>query len=145
MILPMMLDRESHMAVVFYNIFTTDINQYQALRNCILDVWEKRDMDNCCILLAPGTLYEQESLIQSIQCLNMQSRFLIREDNRYLFNPKTCCRVGFPLEDEVRNLLKRYALIGTGRNGKSLKFRYQDLDELAEEIRKLTKLYGRLV
>jgi len=134
MILPMMLDRESHMAVVFYNIFTTDINQYQALRNCILDVWEKRDMDNCCILLAPGTLYEQESLIQSIQCLNMQSRFLIREDNRYLFNPKTCCRVGFPLEDEVRNLLKRYALIGTGRSKKTLKLRYQDLDELAEEI-----------
>lgn len=134
MILPMMLDRESHVAVVFYNIFTTDINQYQALRNCILDVWEKRDMDNCCILLAPGTLYEQESLIQSIQCLNMQSRFLIREDNRYLFNPKTCCRVGFPLEDEVKNLLKRYALIGTGRRGKPLKFRYQDLDELAEEI-----------
>ncbi len=134
MVLPMMLDRESHMAVVFYNIFTTDINQYQALRNCILDVWEKRDMDNCCILLAPGTLYEQESLIQSIQNLNMQSRFLIREDNRYLFNPKTCCRVGFPMEDEVKNLLKRYAVIGTERGGATLKFRYQDLDELAEEI-----------
>ncbi len=134
MILPMMLDRESHMAVVFYNIFTTDINQYQALRNCILDVWEKRDMDNCCILLAPGTLYEQESLIQSIQSLNMQSRFLIREDNRYLFNPKTCCRVGFPLEDEVKNLLKRYALIGVGRSKKTLGFRYRDLNELAEEI-----------
>jgi len=134
MILPLMLDRESHMAVVFYNIFTTDINQYQALRNCILDVWEKRDMDNCCILLAPGTLYEQESLIQSIQSMNMQSRFLIREEGRYLFNPKTCCRVGFPLEDEVKNLLKRYAVLGTARSGKTLKFRYQDLNELAEEI-----------
>ena len=134
MILPLMLDRESHMAVVFYNIFTTDINQYQALRNSILDVWEKRDMDNCCILLAPGTLYEQESLIQSIQSMNMQSRFLIREEGRYLFNPKTCCRVGFPLEDEVKNLLKRYALLGTGKSGRTLKFRYQDLNELAEEI-----------
>ena len=134
MIFPLMLDKESHMAVVFYNIFTTDINQYQALRNSIMDVWEKRDMENCCILLAPDTLYEQESLIQCIQGLNMQSRFLIREDNRYLFNPRTCCRVGFPLEDEVKNLLKRYIWLGTAKDRKKVKLSYQELDEVAEEI-----------
>lgn len=134
-ILPLMLDKESRMAVIFYNIFTTDLGQEQALRNYVMDVWEKRDMNNCCIFMAPDTLYDQNSLVQYIRSMNLQSKFLINTDSQQpTFNPLVCYRVGFPFEDEIKSYIHRLSVIGTEKKRIRVAIKYNELDEVAAEI-----------
>ncbi len=49
-------------------------------------------------------------------------------------NPETCFRLGLPREDEIRNLLRRLRILGTGVKGRKISFRYEELPDIVTEI-----------
>lgn len=134
---PKMLDPSSHMAVVFYDVFTNRLGDFSSLRDCILSVWEQRsDADNICLMLAPETLYDTTAIVQYITEIGLQTKFAYREtgSGAMTLNPNNCFKIGLPNEDEVKNLLRRLAIAGTGRKHRKISFSYGELDDIAEEI-----------
>ncbi len=129
---PLMLKKESHMAVVFYNILTTDIKSYD-LRDDILDIWEKNSKGNICLLLFPETLYNEAALENKIRQFGLESKFLRsnHDSNQSSLNPINCYKICQPKKDEIKYMLRYLALVGS-ENGKKIKFKYLELDDLAE-------------
>ncbi|MBR0281852.1 MAG: AAA family ATPase, partial [Oscillibacter sp.] len=138
-ITPLMLDSTSDMAVVFYNIFTTEMGSVMSMQDNILSVWEQmRDPDgvhNLCFLMAPETFDSVEPLIQRLTHMGLASKFVSVDRDRHAWlNPNTCIEIGFPKTDEIRSLLRRLAILGTEMKGRKIRFAYADLDNLATEI-----------
>lgn len=136
-IAPKMLDRNSHMAVVFYNIFTNQLEEYSSLRDYILSVWEQRMYnDNICILLAPETQEGTDALIDNLGKIGMRDKFVRRDENSSMLclNPDNCFQLRLPEEDEVCNFLRRLMVVGTGRLQKKITFSFDKLHEIVEEI-----------
>ncbi len=131
---PLMLKKDSHMAVIFYNILTTDIKSYD-LRDDILDIWEKNSRGNICLLLFPETLYNESALENKIQQFGLESKFLRpnQDTAQSSLNPINCFKICQPRVDEIKYMLRYLALVGN-ENGKKIKFRYSELDDLAEYI-----------
>ncbi len=131
---PLMLKKDSHMAVIFYNILTTDIKSYD-LRDDILDIWEKNSRGNICLLLFPETLYNESALENKIQQFGLESKFLRPNQGTAQpnLNPINCFKICQPRVDEIKYMLRYLALVGN-ENGKKIKFRYSELDDLAEYI-----------
>lgn len=140
---PLMLKKESRMAVVFYNILTTDIKSSN-LRDDILDIWEKNSRGNICVMLFPETLYNEAALENRIRQFGLESKFL-RQDpgsNRFSPNPINCLKIARPAADEIKYMLRYLALIGDEK-GKKIKFKYSELDSLAEQIRDASEKYSQ--
>lgn len=134
---PKMLDPESHMAVVFYDVFTNRLGDFSSLRDCILSVWEQRSgADNICLMLAPETLYDTTAIIQYITEIGLQTKFAYREakSGNLTLNPNNCFKIGLPDKDEIKNLLRRLAIVGTERAHRKISFSYGELDDIAEDI-----------
>ena len=134
-----MLDPRSDMAVIFYNIFTSDLGRAQPLRDNILHVWEQaRDIDgvyNLCLLMAPETDRSESLLINQIHTLGLAPKFIRTDANgQFSLNPDTCFRLGLPQEDEIKNLLRRFSIVGTGVKGRKIAFRYEELSDIVTEI-----------
>ena len=139
MISPLMLQRESRMAVVFYNVFTSDFGSIPPLRDSILNVWEQARvtgrMRNLCLILAPDTEHSQSYLIGRIAEQGLAPRFLLTDsDGTHRLNPDTCIEIGLPREDEISNLLRRLSIVGTGTRHRRITFRYRQLDAIVTEI-----------
>lgn len=140
---PLMLKKDSRMAVIFYNILTTDIKSSN-LRDDILDIWEKNSRGNICVMLFPETLYNETALENRIRQFGLESKFL-RQDpgsNRFSPNPINCLKIAQPAADEIKYMLRYLSLAGDEK-GKKIKFRYSDLDSLAGQIRYASEKYSR--
>ena len=140
---PLMLKKDSRMAVIFYNILTTDIKSSN-LRDDILDIWEKNSRGNICVMLFPETLYNEAALETRIRQFGLESKFL-RQDpgsNRFSPNPINCLKIAQPAADEIKYMLRYLSLAGDEK-GKKIKFRYSDLDSLAGQIRYASEKYSR--
>lgn len=131
---PLMLQKNSHMAVVFYNILTTDIKSSD-LKDDILDIWEKNSRGNICLMLFPETLYNESALENKIRQFGLESKFLRRScgENGSALNPINCFKVAQPGSDEICNVLRYLTLLGTA-NGNKIKFMYSDIKKLADHI-----------
>lgn len=140
---PLMLKKDSRMAVIFYNILTTDIKSSN-LRDDILDIWEKNSQGNICVMLFPETLYNEAALENRIRQFGLESKFL-RQDpgsNRFSPNPINCLKIAQPAADEIKYMLRYLSLAGDEK-GKKIKFRYSDLDSLAGQIRYASEKYSQ--
>lgn len=131
---PLMLRQDSRMAVIFYNILTTDITSSD-LRDDILDIWEMNSKGNICLLLFPETLYNEAALENRIRQFGLESKFLKPnfETHQFTPNPVNCLRIARPAVDEVKYML-RYLAIAGDEKGNRIKFRYADLDSIADQI-----------
>ena len=136
---PLMLDPDSDMAVVFYNIFTSELGREQGLRDNILHIWEQvRDTDgvyNLCLLMAPESDGSFVPLLNQIHAMGLATKFIVTDANgQHALNPRTCFRLGPPKEDEIRNLLRRFSIVGTGVRHRKIRFSYGQLSEIVSEI-----------
>ena len=139
LIQPLMCQKSSRMVVVFYNIFTSDFGTVAPLRDNILNVWEQArsngQMDNLCLIMAPETMHSTKDLISRVRDLGLAPKFLVEDhDGGDKLNPLTCVAMGLPREDEVRNLLRRLALVGTSDTGRRIAFDYLQMDDIVTEI-----------
>ncbi len=130
---PLMKDPESHMAVVFYNLFTTSLGSAPALRDNILTGWEQCAAGNLCLLLAPETMYSTAALMDYLRDAGLATKFVRGGESGPSLNPMTCIEVGYPREDEIQALLRRLRLVGTPR-GRKLAFPLRELERLSAEI-----------
>lgn len=129
---PMMQHRDSRMAVVFYNILSTDMSENPQLIDNLLHQWDMTD--NICLLLAPGTLDHTNNLMQLLQNYRLHDKFIVRHGDHDLRpNPRTSFHIGMPGVDEVEYLLRRFALMGT-RRGRRISLPFSQMKETAEAI-----------
>ena len=136
---PLMNRADSHMAIVLYNIFTSEFGAIQTLRDNILTVWEQlrttAGVRNLCLMLADSQ-YSTDDLVQRISAMGLGSRFLEAGDNgRRVLNRYTCVEFGLPKADEVRNLLRRLSILGTEVVHRKVTFAYRQLDQIVTEVR----------
>ncbi|MGN0425384.1 MAG: AAA family ATPase [Acetatifactor sp.] len=134
---PLMLKENSHMAVIFYNILTTDM-QNSNLRDDILDIWEKNSKGNICLMLFPETGENEAVLVNRLRSYGLESKFMLSGDK---LNPVSCIKIEKPGEDEVRNLLRYLAVVGTKR-GNKIKLNYGQLQELVSHYTFLSATYA---
>ena len=134
---PLMLKENSHMAVIFYNILTTDM-QNSNLRDDILDIWEKNSKGNICLMLFPETSENETVLVSKLRSYGLESKFMLSNGT---LNPVSCIKIGKPGEDEVRNLLRYLAVVGT-KAGNKIKLNYAKLQELVSYYTFLSETYA---
>lgn len=134
---PLMLKENSHMAVIFYNILTTDM-QNENLRDDILDIWEKNSKGNICLMLFPETSENETVLVSKLRSCGLESKFMLSGDK---LNPVSCIKIEKPGEDEVRNLLRYLAVVGTKR-GNKIRLNYGQLQELVSHYTFLSETYA---
>lgn len=131
---PLMLDRESHMAVVFYNMLTTDMKNCD-LRDDILDVWEKNSRGNICLMLVPETMNNQSALETRIRQYGLESKFMqqISNSSQSIPNAVSCLKIGQPNVDEIGYMFRYLSMAGT-EQGNTITFRYSKLEQLAQRV-----------
>lgn len=129
---PLMLDKKSQMAVVFYNVLTTDIKSSD-LRDDILDIWEKNSRGNICLMLVPETMTNQTALETKVRQYGLESKFMQQISNSSIPNEINCIRIGQPNVDELRYMLRYLSFVGTEK-GNKIKFPYSSLENLARRI-----------
>lgn len=139
LISPLMLEPENRIAVIFYNIFTTELGRVAALRDNILNVWEqvrgKSGSYNICLLLAPDTMHSTMALISRLNSLGLVSKFVCTSRaGDHSLNSANCFELGLPAEDEIRNLLRRFRIVGTECQGRKIRFQYRELEAIISEI-----------
>lgn len=139
LISPLMLDPNSRMAVVFYNIFTSKLEQSAPLRDNILNVWEQMRGSganrNLCLLVAPDSMHSVTALISQLGALGLASKF-VRTDQQgqSSLNFENCFEFGLPWEDEIRHMLRRLSIVGTAEKHRRIRFWYRELDDIVIEI-----------
>lgn len=139
MVSPLMLDPASRMAVVFYNVFTSDFAGVRALRDNVLTIWEHAritsGMHNVCLILAPDTQYSTTQLVHRISEIGLAPRFLVADANGALqLNPYTCFELNLPKADEIANLLRRLSIMGTEQRHRRVTFAYRQLEDIVTEL-----------
>lgn len=139
LITPLMLDPESRMAVIFYNLYSSDLGRVAALRDDILNVWEQArgsgGVSNLCLLMAPDTMQSADALINRLENLGLAPKFVCAgPDGARFLNPVNCFELGLPGEDEIRNLLLRLRHVGTEGRGRRITFQYRELEDIVSEI-----------
>ena len=139
--IPLMNNADSHMALVFCDIFTNNFNVIAPLVHNITSLWDQYrisdDFDNICIILAPNTEKGTEDLISHLRLTQrgLAQQFLAPDGNGGLMlDPDTCFKIDLPHKDEVVNLLRRLSIVGTKRTRRRITFPYRMLDDLAAEI-----------
>ena len=143
-----MLDPESKMAVVLYDLFVMPVLEIPSLRDDILSIWDSQKNDNLCLILAPQTVSNTEAMIQSIRSMGLGPKFLIPEENgRYRMNPLTCFNIPNPGTDEIRNMLRRLMIVGIPGTGhlvfdKKLRIKDSELGKVADEIQYCSSVYA---
>ncbi|MBR4550271.1 MAG: AAA family ATPase [Oscillospiraceae bacterium] len=138
MLHPLMLDKKSNMAVVFYNIVTTNLFSNRPFLDEVLTWDAEKDFDgvpNLCLFLAPDTGSNPQELIRILSSTPLASKFVVYPTRDSVeLNPKTCLRIGRPRADEIKNLLRRLRIVGTEGKHHRILFPYEELDELVREI-----------
>lgn len=133
-----MLDRNSRMAIVFYNVLTDCGNQNSiflpSMRDDILSNFSQAGDHNLCLIVAPDTMVNTCDLQNLLRSNGLGGKFLKPASNyEYVFNPECCFQIGYPGADEIKNMLHRFAVVGTSCH-KRIALDYGKLDELAERI-----------
>ena len=131
---PLMLDKKSKMAVVFYNIFTSQMSTLNSLKDHILYSWNELAGNNICVLMAPETENSENGLVNAIRSMGLDQKFLRDKDEHSAVLDSRCCfKIGKPGRDEIMNLLSRFNIVGS-RGRRRFHFAHRDLKELADEI-----------
>ncbi len=129
-------DPENRIAVVFYNIFTTEFFRETSLIDLITGEWENHNpAGNLCLFLAP-TENGVESIVNSVRQARLDGLFL-ESGSTYGTGELSRLRatyLGNPGADEIKNLLRRLMIIGTSSCRNKAKFNYADIDKLAVKI-----------
>lgn len=127
---PLMLDPQSHMAVVFYNVIHTNLYESQALMESIRHGWEQSTADNICIMLAQTSGCDTNDLMSTLTRYALTDKFT---NSTGALNPATThCFLG-PDVDEVSNLLNRLRVVGTPE-GRKITLVGVDVAKLADNI-----------
>lgn len=131
---PLMLKEDSKMAVVFYNVFTSNLAALPALKDHLLYSWSDLAGKNICILMAPETNNSEAELLASIRHMGLDQKFLRDKDAHSAeLDPRCCYKIGAPDRDEIKNLLRRLSIIGS-KSHRRFHFDHSDLDKLADEV-----------
>lgn len=147
-ILPKMLDPDSKMAVILYDLFVMPVLQISSLRDAILSIWDNQKNDNLCLILAPQTALNTEDMVQMIRGSGLGSKFLVPVQNgRFELNPITCFNILNPGADEIRNMLRRMMILGIPGTGigvleKKLKLDYSHMSRIVDEILYCSNAYA---
>lgn len=133
-----LLDPNSRMAMIFYNVLTDVGNRdsifLPSLKDDILSNFSQTGDRNLCLIVAPDTMRNTKDLQNLLQMNGMGGKFLIPvPPYDYVFNQECCFQLGYPGVDEIKNMLHRFALIGTSRY-KRISLNYSKMEELAERI-----------
>lgn len=128
-----MLDPNSHMAVVFYNIINTDLGQHPALVDAIRHTWEQSPADNICLMLAQGAGESSFDLSTALRHARLFDKFAMDNRGEVRMKASTTFQIGSPERDEIRHLLVRLCVMGTERGHRAL-VQYRSIDKLADEI-----------
>lgn len=139
LISPLMLDPNSRMAVVFYNIFTSKLEQSPPLRDNILNIWEQMRSSganrNLCLLVAPDSMHATAALINQLNTLGLASKFVrTNGQGQPSLNFENCFEFGLPKEDEIKHMLRRLSVVGTAVKRRKIRFPYGKLDDIVTEI-----------
>lgn len=129
-------DPENRVAVVFYNIFTTEFYNETSLIDLITGEWENHNpAGNLCLFLAP-TENGVEGIVNSVRQARLEGLFLESgaAHGTGELSPLRCTYLGYPGEDEIKNLLRRLLIVGTSTGHKKAKFNYADIDKLSVKI-----------
>ena len=130
-------DSENRVAVVFYNILTTNINEQPGLRTLISGEWEnKNPAGNICIFVAPSEKGNIEAVMRTITDSRLNNLFFNEKagsECSHLCETR-CVHIGSPDYDEIKNLLRRLMIIGTSCNHVKAKINYEDLEKIALRI-----------
>lgn len=131
---PLMRDQNSHMAVILYNVLTTELRSSN-LRDDLLSIWERPDNNNICLLLVPETNYNNAALETKVRQSGLESKFLrqIANSRECMPNPINCVSICQPGVDEIVYMLRYLAIIGTGK-GNRIRLDYSEITKLAERI-----------
>ena len=130
-------DPDNKVAVVFYNILTTDINEQPGLQTLISGAWENHNKaGNICIFVAPSEKGNLEGVVRAITGSKLNGLFFDESSGSVCphFSDERCVHIGSPDYDEIKNLLRRLMIIGTSRKHIKAKINYEDLEKIALRI-----------
>ena len=130
-------DPDNKVAVVFYNILTTDISKQPSLQTLISGAWENHNKaGNICIFVAPSEKGNLEGVVRAISSSRLDSLFFDEGAGSACphFSKERCVHIGSPDYDEIKNLLRRLMIIGTARKHIKAKINYEDLERVALRI-----------
>ncbi len=131
----LMRREDSHMALIFYDLQTLQLGQIN-LVDMILNQWENPKLHNICLLMARETDCSTNDMCRRLENAGLGAAFTVPSpsDPTILF-PKMnrCFRPKLPCADEVANILRHYAIVGTP-NGNKLRFKYTQLAHLADNL-----------
>lgn len=145
---PKMLDPDSKMAVILYDLFVMPVFQIPSQLDAILTVWDNQRNNNLCLILAPETVSNTEDMGQMIRRVGLGPKFLVHSDNQnYSLNPVTCVNIPNPGADEIRNMLRRLMIVGIPKTGigvleKKLSIDYASLSRITDEILYCSSVYA---
>lgn len=133
-----MLDPDSHMAIVFYNVLTDYGTQnsifIDSMKDDVLVNYSQIGDPNLCLIVAPDTMINTNDLQRLLQSNGLGSKFLKPVGpTEFTFNPQCCFQLGYPGVDEIKNMLHRFAVVGTSHH-RRIHFDYGKVDQLAEQI-----------
>lgn len=147
-IIPKMLDPDSKMAVILYDLFVMPLLQIPSLIDAILSVWDNQRNDNLCLILAPQTESNTKDIVANIRRYGLGPKFLIDAGNEnFSLNPVTCINIPYPGMDEIRNMLRRLMIVGIPKTGigvleKKLSIDYTSLSRIVDEILYCSSVYA---
>lgn len=130
-------DSNNKVAVVFYNILTTDISNQPDLQTLISGAWETNNKaGNICIFVAPSERGNLEGIVNAITNSRLNGLFFDESAGNVCtqFSKERCIHIGSPDYDEIKNLLRRLMIIGTDHNHVKAKINYEDLEKIALRI-----------
>lgn len=130
---PLMLNPDSHMAVVFYNIVNSHLYESQALLDSIRHSWEQSTADNICLLLAQTGDGNTREVLNILNRCALTDKFTLGEGAQAELNPATTHCFLRPDVDEVCSLLNRLRVVGTP-SGRRITLDSGNVRKLADTI-----------
>lgn len=145
---PKMLDPESKMVVILYDLFVMPVLEIASFRDAIFSIWDNQKNDNLCLIIAPQTSSNTIGLVNHICRLGLESKFLKSvQGSEPELNSATCFNVLNPGADEIRNMLRRLMIVGIPGTGigplqKKLMIDYACMDRIIDEILFCSSVYA---
>lgn len=133
------LNPQSRSAIVFYDVLTDASSPgggifLPSLKDDILTNFSQTGTNGLCLIVAPETMQNTRDLQSLLLHNGLGSKFLRPAgQNEYVFNCDCCFQVAFPGTDEIKNMLHRFAVVGTSRH-RHIRFAYDRIDDIAERI-----------
>lgn len=133
LIYDLMLKKDSHMAVVFNNLFSTRLTS-KNINDSILKDWEMYSEGNICLIMCPETCNNERAVENLLRQNQLDGKFMVEyKCGEYMLNPNNCIKISYPNVDEIKNLLRYFSFVGTNV-GNRITFDYHILDEIAYRV-----------